>query len=223
MTALVTPALLAVVLSQDLIAAVTIAVTIPLVPLFMALVGWMTQSTAARRLVTMQRLGAQVLDLLAGLPTLVAMGRERGPAARVRELGEAHRRATTATLRTAFLSAAGAGAADDAVCGARRRRGGLRLLRGASTCAPRSSCWSWRLRCTCRCARWARSSTPAPTGSRQPTPRSTSSTVPWPTTGRCQHRTCASPPSRSVESASTHPGRRDSAPRTPRSRCGRAR
>jgi ATP-binding cassette, subfamily C, bacterial CydD len=105
MTALVTPALLVVVLTQDVVAAITIAVTIPLVPLFMALVGWMTQTTAARRLVTMQRLGAQVLDLLAGLPTLVALGREQGPAARVRELGEAHRRATTATLRTAFLSA----------------------------------------------------------------------------------------------------------------------
>ncbi|HEX3002760.1 MAG TPA: thiol reductant ABC exporter subunit CydD [Angustibacter sp.] len=105
MTALVTPALLAVVLTQDLVSAATIAVTIPLVPVFMALVGWMTQATAARRLVTMQRLGSQVLDLLAGLPTLVALGRERGPAARVRELGEAHRKATTATLRTAFLSA----------------------------------------------------------------------------------------------------------------------
>ncbi|KQX62747.1 thiol reductant ABC exporter subunit CydD [Angustibacter sp. Root456] len=105
MTALVTPALLLAVLTQDLISAATIAVTIPLVPAFMALVGWMTQATAARRLVTMQRLGSQVLDLLAGLPTLVALGRERGPAARVRELGEAHRQATTATLRTAFLSA----------------------------------------------------------------------------------------------------------------------
>ena len=52
----------------------------------------------------MQRLGSQVLDLLVGLPTLVALGRERGPAARVRELGQAHRQATNATLRTAFLS-----------------------------------------------------------------------------------------------------------------------
>lgn len=104
LTAVVTPALLVVVLTQDLIAALTIAVTLPLVPVFMALVGWMTQVSAARRLVTMQRLGAQVLDLLAGLATLVALGRERGPAARVRALGEAHREATTATLRTAFLS-----------------------------------------------------------------------------------------------------------------------
>lgn len=105
LTAVLTPTLLLVVLTQDLIAALTIAATLPLVPVFMALVGWMTQASAAHRLVTLQRLGAQVLDLLAGLPTLVALGREQGPAARVRALGEEHRRATTATLRTAFLSA----------------------------------------------------------------------------------------------------------------------
>ena len=52
----------------------------------------------------MQRLGAQVLDLLAGLPTLRALGREHGPGARVRSLGDAHRRATMGTLRIAFLS-----------------------------------------------------------------------------------------------------------------------
>jgi ATP-binding cassette subfamily C protein CydD len=53
----------------------------------------------------MQRLGGQVLDLVAGLPTLRALGRERGQAARVRETGEAYRRATLRTLRQAFLSA----------------------------------------------------------------------------------------------------------------------
>src|SRR5699024_4293251 len=42
--------------------------------------------------------------LIAGLPTLRALGRERGPAARVRELGDAHRRSTMAALRYAFLS-----------------------------------------------------------------------------------------------------------------------
>jgi ATP-binding cassette subfamily C protein CydD len=52
----------------------------------------------------MQRLGAQVLDLLAGLPTLRAHGREHGPGARVRSLGDAHRQATMGTLRIAFLS-----------------------------------------------------------------------------------------------------------------------
>src|SRR5690625_7462638 len=52
----------------------------------------------------MTRLGSQVLDLISGLPTLKALGRERGPGARVRQLGESHRRATMGTLRIAFLS-----------------------------------------------------------------------------------------------------------------------
>lgn len=100
----VTPGALAVVLGLDWIAALTIIVTIPLVPVFMILIGQMTSGYASRRLAAMTRLGHQVLDLLAGVPTLQALGRQRGPAARVRELGAAHRRATMGTLRVAFLS-----------------------------------------------------------------------------------------------------------------------
>jgi len=104
LAATVTPATLAVVLGLDWVSAVIVAVTIPLVPLFMVLVGRLTAGTSERRLVVMQRLGAQVLDLLAGLPTLLAFGRARGPERRVRALGEANRRATMGTLRIAFLS-----------------------------------------------------------------------------------------------------------------------
>ncbi|WP_426309048.1 thiol reductant ABC exporter subunit CydD [Cellulosimicrobium sp. E-16] len=104
LAATVTPATLAVVLGLDWVSAVIIAVTIPLVPIFMTLVGRLTAGTSERRLVVMQRLGAQVLDLLAGLPTLLAFGRARGPEQRVRALGEANRRATMGTLRIAFLS-----------------------------------------------------------------------------------------------------------------------
>lgn len=104
LAATVTPATLAVVLGLDWVSAVTIAVTIPLVPIFMVLVGRLTAGTSERRLVVMQRLGAQVLDLLAGLPTLLAFGRARGPEKRVRALGDANRRATMGTLRIAFLS-----------------------------------------------------------------------------------------------------------------------
>ncbi|WP_149202761.1 thiol reductant ABC exporter subunit CydD [Actinotalea subterranea] len=100
----VTPGALAVVLGLDWVAAATIAATIPLVPLFMVLIGRLTQGYAERRMTVMARLGHQVLDLLAGLPTLQTLGRERGPAARVRELGDAHRVATMGTLRVAFLS-----------------------------------------------------------------------------------------------------------------------
>jgi ATP-binding cassette subfamily C protein CydD len=105
LTATVTPAVLAVVWWQDAIAGWTVLVTLPLVPLFMALVGLSTQASADRRLRTLQRLGTQVLDLLTGLETLRAFGRERGQAARIREVGDAYRRATMRTLRSAFLSA----------------------------------------------------------------------------------------------------------------------
>lgn len=104
LAATLTPATLLVVLDLDWISAVVIAGTLPLVPVFMWLVGVMTQGRSERGLATMQRLGAQVLDLLAGLTTLRAFGRERGPVARVRDLGDAHRRATMGTLRVAFLS-----------------------------------------------------------------------------------------------------------------------
>lgn len=104
LAATVTPGALAVVLGLDWVAAVTIAATLPLVPLFMWLIGLVTAGYADRRLAAMTRLGRQVLDLLAGIATLQALGRHRGPAARVRELGDAHRRATMGTLRVAFLS-----------------------------------------------------------------------------------------------------------------------
>lgn len=104
LAATVTPATLLVVLGLDWLSGVLILGTLPLVPLFMVLVGRLTQGRSERGLVAMQRLGAQVLDLLAGLPTLRAFGRERGPERRVRELGDAQRRATMGTLRIAFLS-----------------------------------------------------------------------------------------------------------------------
>ncbi|GIG20100.1 thiol reductant ABC exporter subunit CydD [Cellulomonas chitinilytica] len=104
LAATVTPGTLLVVLGLDWVSAAILVGTLPLVPLFMVLVGRLTEGRSEAGLATMQRLGAQVLDLLAGLPTLRAFGRERGPAARVHALGDAHRRATMGTLRIAFLS-----------------------------------------------------------------------------------------------------------------------
>jgi ATP-binding cassette subfamily C protein CydD len=104
LSATVTPAVLVVILGFDWISAALAAGTIPLVPIFMVLIGQLTQGRSERSLRVMQRLGSQVLDLVAGLTTLRAFGRELGPAARVRALGEAHRRATMGTLRIAFLS-----------------------------------------------------------------------------------------------------------------------
>lgn len=105
MAAIVTPAILVVVWWQDTTSGMIVLITIPLVPLFMVLVGWATQSAANRRLRTMQRLGSEVLDLISGLPTLRALGREAGQGRQVRKVGDSYRRATMKTLRTAFLSA----------------------------------------------------------------------------------------------------------------------
>ena len=104
LAATLTPATLFVVLGLDWVSAAIIAGTLPLIPVFMVLVGQLTQGRSERGLRVMRRLGSQILDLLAGLATLRALGRERGPAARVRELGDAHRGATMGTLRIAFLS-----------------------------------------------------------------------------------------------------------------------
>ncbi|MDR7384469.1 thiol reductant ABC exporter subunit CydD [Promicromonospora iranensis] len=104
LTALVTPALVVVVLGLDWVTAVILVVTLPLVPVFMVLVGRLTAGASERRLATVERLGTQVLDLVAGLPTLRAFGRSFGPGERVRALGDASRKATMGTLRIAFLS-----------------------------------------------------------------------------------------------------------------------
>ncbi len=104
LSATVTPATILVILRLDWVSAAIVVGTLPLVPVFMVLIGQLTAGRAERGLAAMSRLGAQVLDLLAGLPTLRAFGREAGPALRVRALGDAHRRATMGTLRIAFLS-----------------------------------------------------------------------------------------------------------------------
>ena len=104
LAATVTPIMVVVVLGLDWTSAVIVLVTLPLVPVFMVLIGRLTEARSATQLVTMQRLGSQTLDLISGIPTLRGLGRARGPAVRVRELGDAHRRATMSSLRVAFLS-----------------------------------------------------------------------------------------------------------------------
>ena len=106
LAATVTPLTALVMLVEDLPSAIAVACTIPLIPIFMILIGRLTQHHSEERLTAMERLGGQVLDLLAGLPTLKALGREIGPAGRVRALGRAYNTATMQTLRIAFLSGA---------------------------------------------------------------------------------------------------------------------
>ncbi|MGW7271646.1 thiol reductant ABC exporter subunit CydD [Streptomyces sp. NPDC054864] len=88
----------------DWISALIIVVTLPLIPVFGALVGAHTARRTARQWQLLARLGGHFLDVVAGLPTLRAFGQERQQARVVHEMADAHRRATMRTLRVAFLS-----------------------------------------------------------------------------------------------------------------------
>jgi thiol reductant ABC exporter CydD subunit len=89
----------------DWISAVIIAITLPLIPVFAALIGWHTRAQTQRQWRLLARLGGHFLDVVAGLPTLKLFGRSKAQAAVIGEVTSAHRRATMATLRVAFLSA----------------------------------------------------------------------------------------------------------------------
>jgi ATP-binding cassette subfamily C protein CydD len=106
LAAILSPTVLVVVFSIDLTSGFILLFALPLIPVFMWLVGRLTESHTERRLAMMERLGGQVLDLLAGLATLKALGRERGPGARVRVLADAYNATTLGALRIAFLSGA---------------------------------------------------------------------------------------------------------------------
>ncbi|MDP9801632.1 ATP-binding cassette subfamily C protein CydD [Arcanobacterium wilhelmae] len=106
LTAIAMPALLLVVAILDWPSALLVAACIPLVPLFMILIGKLTARYSAKRLKTMEEQSAQLLDLLAGLPTLKALGREKGPGAHVKTLGDRFASSTLQTLAVAFLSGA---------------------------------------------------------------------------------------------------------------------
>jgi ATP-binding cassette subfamily C protein CydCD len=105
LAAIVPLVVLAVVLFEDWISAAIIAATIPLIPLFMALVGATTRERMDRQLRTLQRLGGHFLDVVAGLPTLKVFGRAKAQAGAIREVTERYRLTALATLRVTFLSA----------------------------------------------------------------------------------------------------------------------
>ncbi len=97
---------LAVVAAIDLVAAAVMLVTLPLVPLFMWLIGRYTERRTRERWRALGLLSSHFLDVVRGLPTLRAFNRGRAQADRIEEVGDEYRRATMGTLRVAFLSGA---------------------------------------------------------------------------------------------------------------------
>lgn len=93
------------VLTSDWASAVLVAFTLPLIPVFMALIGWTTQARTRKRWRVQTRLAGHFADLISGLPTLQVFGRARAQIEGLRRIESMHRRETMATLRISFLSA----------------------------------------------------------------------------------------------------------------------
>jgi ATP-binding cassette subfamily C protein CydD/ATP-binding cassette subfamily C protein CydCD len=104
--AVVPPLAVAVLAAVDWPSALVVVLTLPLLPLFAALIGATTRDATARRWQALSALAGHFLDVVRGLPTLVAYGRAERQAEVVGEVSQRHRRATMATLRLAFLSSA---------------------------------------------------------------------------------------------------------------------
>ena len=101
---LIPAVVLARVAPADWIATVTIAVTLPLIPLFMALVGLATRDRTTAQVTALARLAHHFLDVVAGLPTLKAFNRDRAQVATIGRVTGAYRHALMRTLRLSFLS-----------------------------------------------------------------------------------------------------------------------
>mgnify|MGYP000862608917 CR=1 FL=1 len=89
---------------QDILSTVIVAVTIPLIPIFMVLIGLYTRSQVDRQWRTLSVLSGHFLDLVSGLPALKAFGRAKTQAEAIRAIGDRYRSTTMGVLRVSFLS-----------------------------------------------------------------------------------------------------------------------
>jgi ATP-binding cassette, subfamily C, bacterial CydCD len=97
-------AVLARIVTEDWVSAAIIVGTLPLIPIFMMLIGWVTQSQMDRQWRLLSRLSGHFLDVVAGLPTLKVFGRAKAQADSIRRITGEYRQATMRTLRIAFIS-----------------------------------------------------------------------------------------------------------------------
>lgn len=105
LAAILTPATVVVIAVNDFQSALIVLVALPLIPVFMVLIGLATAERSAAALAALTTLQTRLIDLIAGIPTLRALGRADGAADRIADLTAAHRRSAMSTLRIAFLSA----------------------------------------------------------------------------------------------------------------------
>jgi ATP-binding cassette subfamily C protein CydD len=104
LTAVVTPVILVAVFSQDLLSTIILAVCLPIIPVFMVLIGWATQAMQRRQWNELTALSTAFDDMVGGLSTLKAYGRQHRQVDRLRRITGRFRQRTMAVLRVSFLS-----------------------------------------------------------------------------------------------------------------------
>ena len=103
-TAIVPFILWVVVTALDWMSAMVLACTLPLIPVFMILIGKNTRDETAEAQAELHRLSDHILELVRGLPVIIGLGRERAQTRAMNALGQRYRERTMQTLRSAFMS-----------------------------------------------------------------------------------------------------------------------
>jgi len=104
LTAIATPILVLVLLTQDFWTAVIVVITLPIIPLFMVLIGWATQAVQRKQWTALTALASSFLEVVDGLSTLKIFGRQHRQAARIEEITDDYRVRTMSVLRVSFIS-----------------------------------------------------------------------------------------------------------------------
>lgn len=104
LTVIATPVILGVMWWQDWISGLTVLLTLPLIPIFMVLIGLATRTVQQRQWQTLTHLAARFSDTVQGLSTLKVFGRQGRAAASIQRVTDDYRRETMRVLRISFLS-----------------------------------------------------------------------------------------------------------------------
>ncbi|WAB83727.1 thiol reductant ABC exporter subunit CydD [Microcella daejeonensis] len=104
LTAVATPVVVGALLLADAPTGIAVVLTLPLIPLFMVLIGWATQAVQRRQWQALTTLSRGFLEVVQGLSTLMIFGRQHRQVARIEAVTEQYRRRTMRVLRVSFLS-----------------------------------------------------------------------------------------------------------------------
>ncbi|WP_344820638.1 ABC transporter transmembrane domain-containing protein, partial [Actinoplanes cyaneus] len=133
---LLPPAVIAVMFLTDPASAAIALLTLPLIPLLGALIGWATQARARQRWAADARLAGHFLDVVRGLGTLRMYGRAERQVDVIADLTDRHRRATLRVLRVAFLSSTALDLVGTLSVGLVAVQAGIRVAGGSMSLAP---------------------------------------------------------------------------------------